>query len=69
VAPSTLAQDERNCRDPRDSKSLHQSPAPVRSDVQQIPFVRDASTPPAAIGHRFVSDDPTIKLERHAIAT
>jgi hypothetical protein len=40
----------------------------LRSDVQHIPFVRDASTPPAAIGHRLASDDPTIKLERHAIA-
>jgi hypothetical protein len=40
----------------------------LRSDVQHIPFVRDASTPPAAIGHPLASDDPTIKLERHAIA-
>jgi hypothetical protein len=37
----------------------------VRSDVQQIPFVRDASTRPTAIGHRFCR---AIKLERHAIA-
>jgi hypothetical protein len=40
----------------------------VRSDVQQIPFVRVASTPPGRNRHRFVSDDPTIKLERHTIA-